>query len=63
MRGGDPTPTQVSNRLLHPRGARTPTGACVLKRLEFSVLDFVSVLGVIAVFALVALVAKGVQKL
>lgn len=63
MRGGAPAVTQVSNRLLHPQGARTPTGACVLKRLEFSMLDFVYVLGVIAVFVLVALVAKGVQKL
>ncbi|WP_172582740.1 hypothetical protein [Subtercola boreus] len=42
---------------------RSSTDSCLLTRMEFSVLDVFFVAGIIVLFAIVALVAKGVEKL
>lgn len=54
---------RVLNQGMRPRGARyrqLPTGPI---RSEFIVLDLVYAIGVIALFALIGLLAKAVEKL
>ena len=57
--------TRVSNQTLRPRpGDRVPSGHRVRRfPKEPAVLDIVYVLGIIAVFVVVGLVARGVERL
>lgn len=63
VRAGLTAQHRVSTWVLCPRGTRAANGGAVGSRMEFSVLDLAYVLGVLAVFALVGVIARGVEKL
>ncbi len=63
VRGPFGEPRQVSTHLLCPRGHPSPTGSAPESPNGVEVLDIVYLLVVAAVFAVIALVATGVEKL
>ncbi len=63
VRTGIQPRTEVFDRELRPIRRTAPRSWVVFLRMESLVLDLVYVLGVIVLFAVVALVAKGVEKL
>jgi hypothetical protein len=63
VRGPSRPPEQVSTRLLCPRGHPSRTGSAPEPPNGVEVLDIVYLLVVAAVFAVIALVATGVERL